>query len=402
MLRYDLDELTDEEKAIKKYIEYTYVILYGFSFLKAKVVYNDTDSSMISMDVDLDYNLKYIGHLMEVLISGEKEIDLGFIKIPEIQPVFPPPLKMEFEDVTQMVPIKPKYYLKAIRETDREKIKKNGEFEMKDGKPIVKKKGVLTAKRGNSIFSMEVYQDLADKVLFLKPLKDTLYSLADHMKKLMYGKYTARDLIKITELGSNYKVESYYMNIFANNLKKWGKQVSPGDRIEYIIVKTKKELEEGKDEKIGMKCREIEMWEQDENREPLDYQYYAEKGLQKQYDDLFRVGYQLIILNPILKDMGYKPIFSRCHFVHFSTPIKMIAAMIKDLMKPNDEAFERYLNENFDCDFKYERYYYIGKIISLKLKDMADYIEELNEEGKFKREDDEQLELSDSDDEEEI
>lgn len=415
LFKHNIETLTDEEKARKEIVEHLHVILYGFKFLGGVVVYNDTDSSMVSMDIDLTYNLEWIGKMMEIVISGQKEKKLACgLSVPEIFPVFPDPLKMEFEDVTQMVPIKPKFYLKALRETDPVKIAKNGQFKLDgNGKVIVKKKGVLTAKRGNSAFSMEVYQKLADNVLFLKSCSDTLLILATQVKSLLHGKYEARSLTKITELGSDYKEENYYMNVFANNLKKWGKPIRPGDRIEYIIVKTHREIKEKVEEKVGMKCREIEMWEQDENQEPLDYQYYAEKGLQKQYDDLFLVGYVKLISSPVFSHLGYKPQFSNCYFVHFGKPIKMIAAIIKDMMKPSDEDFRRYVNQEFEMKYnkKKSRYWHIGILIYSHIRRM---IEEINEycdengvfqdpcsveDGEIENRIQEMLEEDDSDDE---
>ena len=400
MFLHNIDTLTKEEKAVKKHIETIYVVLFGFKFLDAEVIYNDTDSSMVSMNVNLDYNLEWIGKMMEIVISGNKEIKTKYVTTPEIKPVFPPPLKMEFEDVSQMVPIKPKYYLKAIRETDPAKIKKYGEFKMKKGEIVIKKKGVLTAKRGNTIYSMELYQDLSDKVLFLKPIYDTLLSLSEYVKKLLTGFYKPRQLTKITELGSNYKQENYYMNVFSKNLKLLGKPIAPGDRIEYIIVRTDYEMTSGKDDKTGMKCREIEMWEKDENREPLDYKYYAEKGIQKQYDDLFRVGYAKIILDKSAEHIGYQPIFSRCKFVHFSKPIAMISAIIKDLMKPDDNKFEDFLIRNYNSNYDYERYFYIAKIIEFKLLDIIDELKEIERVKCLEKEI--EIEVSDSDDDSEI
>lgn len=366
------------------------VLAEAFAYMGAIVVYNDTDSSMIALDIKPEQvlsgeiNLEAIGHEMEDIISGRPAVldAEGNIIKPAIEPVFKDPLKMEFEDCCQMCPIKPKFYLKAIRNTKLSKILEEGEFVIEDGEVLVKKKGVLTAKRGNSAYSMKVYQDLADRVLFLKDIISSLESLSGHVKSLLMDEYDARQLTKVTELGSDYVEESYYMNVFSQNLAKWGKPVRPGDRIEYIIVKTHEEVATGKEQNVGHKCREIEMWEEDENREGIDYEYYISKGIETQYDDLFAVGYNKITQKEEFKLLGYQPAFgkdgkkSRCHFVHFSNPIKMIAAMVKDYMNVGVEYFNKYLEENFDCSYDPEtpRNYYVAELVSYELSRICEYI----------------------------
>lgn len=363
------------------------VLVEKFEHLGAIVVYNDTDSSMIACTkIDDSFDLAAIGKEMEDVISGRSESILkdGTI-LPAIEPIFKDPLKMEFEDVCQMCPIKPKYYLKAIRETDKEKIAKHGPFVLdEDGQPYIKKKGVLTAKRGNSKFAMGVYEELSNQVLFLDTISSALRSFSIQANNLLMDKFDPRDLTKVTELGSDYKQENYYMNVFSKNLAKWGKHVRPGDRLEYIIVKTKEEMRTGKDGKVGDKCREIEMWESDPEREPIDYEYYIEKGLQTQFDNLFSVGFMSTTKKEEFRGVGYVPAFSRCHFAHFSEPVAMVAAMVKDYTKPSDEEFGKYLAENFGVEYEigvYPRNYYIASLVEFELERICNFVEQEKEES---------------------
>lgn len=358
------------------------VLVERFAHLGAIVVYNDTDSSMIACTkIDDTFDLGAIGKEMEEVISGRPETTLkdGTV-LPAIEPIFKDPLKMEFEDVCQMCPIKPKYYLKAIRETDKDKIAKNGPFILdSDGQPYIKKKGVLTAKRGNSKFAMKVYEELSNQVLFLDSISNTLKSFSKHATELLMDKFDPRDLTKVTELGSNYVQEGFYMNVFSKNLAKWGNPVRGGDRLEYIIVKTKEELRTGKDAKVGDKCREIGMWEADPEREQIDYEYYIEKGLQTQFDNLFSVGFMEFTQKPEFKNVGYVPAFSTCHFVHFGQPVKMVAAMVKDFMKPSNEKFAEYLFENHGIAYEYSEYprnYYIASLVDFEIERICAYIEQ--------------------------
>jgi len=353
-----------------------------FSFLNAKVVYNDTDSSMVSLDIDQSYDLIELGEALEESINGrskEKTLQCG-VTLPIKEAAFKSPLKVEFENFSQMCPIKPKFYHKAIRELNKDKIAKTGEFELNaDGTPYIMKKGVLTAKKGNSVFSEILYDELSKQVLFKKPIISAINFLLEHVMLLLMDKYEARKLTKVTGIGSNYKEENgeYYMSVFSKNLTKWGNPVKPGDRIEYIIVKTWDEIKKGKSVNIGHKCREINMWENDPNREPLDYEYYVEKGIKTQYDGLFYIGYSKILDCEKFKKIGYKPKFSQCDFVHFKEPIRMISAIVADYTKVSDEKFSKYLIDTFNIEYDtiYPRNYYIASLIEFELKSICNYIE---------------------------
>lgn len=362
------------------------VLVEHFKHYNAVVVYNDTDSSMIGFDIKEEdvvsgkVDLSAIGKEMADVISGRPEIKdkEGNIIQTKMEPVFKAPLVMEFEDFCQIAPIKAKYYLKAKRETDPEKIKKYGQFKRdKDGNIQITKKGVLTAKRGGSVFANKVYEDLSNQVLFLDTIDSALKSLSEHAVGLLNNKYSARDMTKVTELGSDYALEGYYMNVFAKNLSMWGKPVRPGDRIEYIIVKTNNEIATGKEDSVGMKCREIVMWEEQIDKEPIDYQYYMEKGLQTQYDDLFDVGFHDITHNQRFEKVGYQPKFSNCWFVHFKEPVRMISAMLKDYFKATDQEFGNFLWNSFGIQYnpqQFKRNFYIASLIEWELNQIVTFL----------------------------
>ncbi len=382
-------DLTDEVNANRIALEYLQISLYGFECLDADIVYNDTDSSMVNMNVDLTNDLERIGKYLTILISGCSRIELKCGVIVEAIPaVFQKPLVMEFENWSVMIAIKCKYYIKIILETDPEKIEKYGIYKLdKNGKPEIMRKGVLSAKKGSSLFSKTVYDDLSDKILYDAKLKDIFESLSANACKLLTGGFGPETLTKVTEMGSNYKNKNYYMAVFSRYLKKMGKPIQPGERVEYIIVKTKKEIEEGGKIKVGKKCREINMWTNDDDREEIDYQYYIEKGLQKQYDDLFYVGNNKICDSPDFERLGYQPIFSTCHFVHFSKPIKMLAAIVKDYLKPDYKIFKMVMNDQrgIKTSKKVPRWEYIAMIIKEELKRIRRKIYkfiEVNEDGK--------------------
>lgn len=368
----------------------------AFTKYGAKIVYNDTDSSMVSCQLGPDDDIDEIGHAMEDVINGrgekivynndstikdERIIDFeetikikrsyyknGMLKetmksfmdgdvkkikiveynddatikeiLPPIEPLFKDPLKMEWENCCQMCPLKPKYYLKLIRNTSKEDIAEKGEFKKDhNGDYEIMQKGVLTSKRGNAKFANIVYKDLSDRTLFMDTIQNKLKSLSSYVCNILNDKFTARELCRVTSVSAHYTSETYYMAVFVNYLISKGMQIQAGERLEYIIVTTREEMQGAKDVKIGNKCREISMWEDDENREPIDYVYYIESGLQEQYDYLFYVGCMNILEDPRLSGCGYQPQFSRCKFVHLKTPIKMITAMINDFMKLDNYQF---------------------------------------------------------------
>lgn len=308
--------------------------------------------------------------------------------ISAIEQKFRTELQMECENCTQMCPLKPKYYIKLHRETVLEKIMKNGPFKKDhDGNYEITTKGILTSKKGNAQFANMVYDTLVNQVIFIKSPTDMLSSLTKHMCDFLADRFNPKDLCKVTELGSDYVSEGYFMNVFANYLSSQGMQVRAGDRLEYLVVRTRKEITENITENMGCKCREFTMWENDLNREGIDYAYYIEKGLQEQFDCLFAVGNRGIINDPRLVDLGYKPQFSwkrdgtfeigksRKQFIHFSKPIKMIASLVKDYMGLNDNEFSYvYSNMGFYYDSKIPRNQHISVILNTFMDRVCKYL----------------------------
>ena len=353
------------------------------------IQYKSTDNKEISPDKSILHCSKYIKEIITESYSTEEKKILIRTKtiynndasikeiISDIEPVFRMELTMECENCCQMCPLKPKYYIKLHREVELKKILKDGFFKKEhDGKFEITTKGILTSKKGNSQFSNIVYDTLVNQVIFINHIVDMLYSLNKNISDFLSDKFDVKDLCRVTELGADYKQDGYFMNVFANYLTSQGMPVKPGDRLEYIIVRTKNEIENNITENVGLKCREFSLWEQDPNKEIIDYSYYIEKGLAVQFDCLFGVGNIDVINDPRLSEIGYKPQFSRCHFVHFSTPIKMITALVKDYMKLTDQEFiNTYNNMGRDYDPKYPRNMYIAIILDTFMDRICKYIQ---------------------------
>ncbi len=245
----------------------------------------------------------------------------------------------------------------------------------------------------NCKFLRDTYLPILRNIMDKDPFEVAFGNLTTAVCRLLRNEVPAKgNLTIIRELGANYKNSNYFMARFAEELRRMGKPVNPGDRLEYVIVKTADEVR-GADVPLGMKMRAIEMWEQaqDDARiktatkvdvltaafstspptsgkksrlevvnsspprlplpseaptlpgvpspgksdayqpEDIDALYYIEHILMNAIDQLFEVGYSTFL--PKYEEVGYKPQHSRCHFGSIKTPVKMMGKMITDLMR---------------------------------------------------------------------
>lgn len=322
----------------------------------------------------------------KVIITTKELTDNSTVKeiIPAIKAKFRNELQMECENCTQMCPLKPKYYIKLHREVELEKILKNGPFKKDfDGNYDISTKGILTSKRGNAEFSNKIYGSLVNEVIFMKTTVETLRNLNKNICDFLLDKFDPKDLCKITELNS----VNHYLNALSVYLVSQGIDVKPGDRVEYLVVRTNEEINTGVKLNVGLKCREYTMWMNDPNKENIDYVYYIEKGLIKHYDCLFAVGNKKTINDPRLSDVGYKPQFSRDrnknlkigssakHFVHFSNPIKMISSFVSDYMSLTDAEFAHiYSSSGLFYDHNLARNKHIAVLLNIFMDRVCKYI----------------------------
>lgn len=239
-----------------------------FSAGVGELVVHNTDSSM--PDIGITDSTKAYAQAKEMAI--------------ELSKLFPPPMLVEDEEVFHtMFCIKKKMYL-CIRMQP-------------DGTPImnmdeIKTKGVCLARRDNCEYKRECYRKIAWNTLRKRPMMETYNEIIDMCLRLVRRQVPWKKLVSIKGLGSNYKNKSYSMKIFSDELIRIGKPAAPGDRLEYVIVKSHgikgSQL-------LGYKMRlpktYLERLESD-TPEQIDYEYYMEKLLmnviQKQ---LFQIGY---------------------------------------------------------------------------------------------------------------
>lgn len=340
----------------------------------ALIVHN-TDSSMIDMHIYDPKECFAAGVRLAEEISGtpEKKLPDGTI-VPAKPGLFPPPLKMEFEKAMRMLSIKKKKYAAFLIGKDGEYVRdKNKDGTLGDYKIL--KRGIIVARRDTCKLVHKTYNDLLYKVLIGEPIKvgfDTIFNMLDN---LINDRIPARgNLSIIRSIGASYKSDSYFMKVFADELQSKGRGMAASERAEYVIVRTKAEEEGRKDEKLGLKMRLIEMFEEawvghdiaksedsetgattkciedsllfDHPDDPLkipeeplamyppekiDYSYYISHVLALPLNQLFSIGYGKVLEK--IKDKGYTPHYSRKRATSVENPIDLVNAIFEDYMK---------------------------------------------------------------------
>jgi DNA polymerase elongation subunit (family B) len=303
---------------VNKYIETKY---------GGTIVYGDTDSSMADLHIKDPVEASKMGYQLMREISGvdEKRDDDGNIIAAAIPGLFPPPLKVEFEKLMRLLCIKKKKYAYYG-------INKDGSYvtEKDTGLPKIEKKGIMIARRDNCAYARTCYVELLRHILDRKPMNEAFDIVINACNKLTRFEVPPKgNLAVIRELGSNYKSSNYFMKVFADELFRIGKPANPGDRLEYIVVKTADE--DIYQVPLGKKMRALELWEEEEIKEDVDCVYYIEHLLMNPLDQLFGVGYKTQLSK--CEVIGFTPQNSNCHFVGVKTPIKMVSALIKDKLE---------------------------------------------------------------------
>jgi DNA polymerase elongation subunit (family B) len=269
----------------------------------------------------------YWGIRLAQEISGIKpgEKDCDGILWPEGRPgLFPSPLAMEFEKAMRLLCLKKKKYAAYL-------IGKDGNFKTEDitdkhgnviGKRLMMlKKGIILARRDNCKFLRDTYTRILDLIMNRGSLDEAITVLVDAIQNLLDGKVPYEDLTIIRELGANYKSDSYFMKVFSDELKKAGKIVNPGDRLDFLIVQDPTAT------LLGHKMRLTEQYVErlnSPNPEQIDYNYYIEKVLMNPINQLFEVGFKDEIAQ--LQHVSYRPT-NRHKTIHLDEPVKIILKM---------------------------------------------------------------------------
>jgi DNA polymerase elongation subunit (family B) len=269
----------------------------------AQVVYGDTDSTMVKLPTNL-------------VNDGPSAIKWGLNLEHELSNIFKEQgreaLYLEFEKAGRIFCIKKKkyaYWLFDIQEKNKDGTPNPSYGKLKDmnkSKDPVMFKGIILARRDNCELQRNTYRKILYDILQEKDMRDILDIIVECVVNIYMRKYNVKDLIIIKGLGSSYKSETYPMNIFGNELRKLGIPATPGDRLEYVIVETKKEyeqkLEKENDKKAivekvlqGYKMRLLETFLSRINtpeEEDIDRRYYIENVLANCIEQLWSIGFK--------------------------------------------------------------------------------------------------------------
>ena len=170
----------------------------------ALVVHN-TDSSMVDMHVPIKEVFNRGLELAQEITYGTKEqvLEDGTI-VPASPPLFPPPLKIEFEKAMKICCFKKKKYAAFY-------IDKNGEYmreKNKDGslgEYKMLKRGIIVARRDTAKIVHKTYNKLLLMVLKEEPIVDSFNLIIDTVDNLMNDRIPARgNLSIIRSYAGNY------------------------------------------------------------------------------------------------------------------------------------------------------------------------------------------------------
>ena len=201
----------------------------------------------------------------------------------ELTSLYLKPMQVELEAIfDSMLCIKKKMYLCIY-------LDKNGEpMENPDDMKI---RGVTLARRDNCKFQRDFYKESVWKIFHNESFKDFFDYIIDMCIKLLSHSVKWEDLTMIKGLGSHYKSVNYMMNVFSKEMQKSGNPLTPGDRIQYLVVKTPY-----KDDKVGYKMRTIDLFLEravTDECEQIDCIHYLEKTIKNCIQvQLYQVGYK--------------------------------------------------------------------------------------------------------------
>ena len=242
----------------------------------ATVVYNDTDSTFVDVgisnlnecvelgkkmgiDVTKFLRKKYLGHFKECNFVGA--------------------IELEFENIYAILLCIAKKKYKAIK------------IDLKTGKllwdnPV--NKGIITARRDNCKWQLKVYNRVIMGLLKGMSRSDVEYIIIREIREIMTRSVDVANLMMNKSIGVYKESSNYFMKHFADRLRRKGKNIQPGDRLDYLVT------EDSSLKKVGDRMRLAEEYEEQlktEDRMWYDREYYVMNVLQQCIEQLYEVGF---------------------------------------------------------------------------------------------------------------
>jgi DNA polymerase elongation subunit (family B) len=275
---------------------------YVYDISTTECVFNAGVGSLIAKNTDSSF------FKIPSITNGAEADRMGKKIAREMTELFPPPLTMEFEKAMRVLRFKKKKY--AYVEPDEK-----GRYLVMDEGDI-NSRGILTARRDNCAWVRNTYMAILIAVMRRCPLAIVMRIILRSIKDIIDGNVSPEDLAIVKGLGANYRNESYFMNVFSEELKATGQPVKAGERLEYVVVETKV-----KDDLLGKKMRLLENYVEDPEPEPIDVMYYLNNQIMNPVDQIVAIAYRDEI--ELLKDIGFQP-GGNYKFTSVVKPIKMI------------------------------------------------------------------------------
>ena len=197
--------------------------------------------------------------------------------------LFPDPLYFEKEYCADMFSIAKKMYAMKIY----------GKAE--DGSDdYIKMKGLAPVRRDRCAKIKTMYTGVMetifnDELTPTESLSEAHETLFNHCLGIVRREVPIDQLVMIKGLGKDYKSDSYFMKVFAEELKRRGRPAEPGAKLKYLVV-----AGEGN---LGNKMRLPEQYFEalcTSTQETLDYLYYVNNG-QMIIDRIFGIAYDGIL-----------------------------------------------------------------------------------------------------------
>jgi DNA polymerase delta subunit 1 len=293
-------------------------------------VYGDTDSCMIDLQIKDRKECHRIGNALAQFINGAKKGDIdykngGFIQN-DIEPLFPEPLKMEFEKSMKILCIKKKCYAYIL-------IDKNGEYIRKaNGDLDIQSKGIALSRRDKCKFLKRVYEKVLQMIFSGKLFDEVILYMFDEFKKLLNGEINTKELLLVCLINDTYKQENNSVNVFKKRMEAEGKTFVVGEKVQFLI------LANG-GIKTGEKMCILEDYDNGEFE--IDFIYYLQKRIIGNIDTLINIAYK----NEIAKiNLEYKK-SSRCRV----SSNNILSSLVFELEKGNtiDAFYQDFIKGKF-------------------------------------------------------
>lgn len=229
------------QRAIQ-FIEDTYAV---------SVIYGDTDSCMLHFGA-------------EIYMNGAARAQLDALSCEiaaQTSAIFPPPVRLEFENMyaTVLLLTKKRYIAMTANTHD------------------IIYKGVAIARRDSCDFLKTIYSTVINRIMFDAQYEEVKEMLKQQLMSLLAGHIDVSDLTIRKKIGHRYTNDTHPLYVFQQRIN-----AEPGEMVEYVFCKVPSAYQ---GEKMCL-VQELDVASE------LDYMYYIEKQIMNPIDELLRVAYK--------------------------------------------------------------------------------------------------------------